>query len=146
MIYLDTSALVKLYVFEEGSESVHRLVTGQYDPLPVWEIQEMELTNALNLKVFRNELTPEEADGQMALFEDRKRRGLYFTPEIDRPQVMATFRRLSTFTRELGCRTLDTLHVACAALLEAGLFATFDQRQKNLAEQAGLVVWEPSRA
>jgi predicted nucleic acid-binding protein len=143
VIYLDTSALVKLYVLEEGSEDVNRLVTGQFDPLPVWEIQEMELTNALNLKVFSKELTPDEADRQIALFGERKECGLVWTPDIDRPQLLAAFRRLSAFTRDLGCRTLDILHVACAAQLAADHFATFDTRQLALAKRAGLKVWEP---
>jgi len=146
VIYLDTSALVKLHVLEDGSEQVHRLVTGQYDPLPVWEIQEMELTNALNLKVFRKELDPGEADRQIALFAERKERGLIWTPDIDRPQLLVTFRALSVLTRNLGGRTLDILHVACAIQIGADLFATFDLRQKSLAGRAGLEVWEPGKA
>jgi len=34
MIYLDTSAFMKLYLGENGSEEVHRLVVPQPDPLP----------------------------------------------------------------------------------------------------------------
>ncbi|MGA9564286.1 MAG: PIN domain-containing protein [Candidatus Korobacteraceae bacterium] len=38
----------------------------------------------------------------------------------------------------LGCRTLDTLHVACALELGATKFWTFDQRQERLAKAVGL--------
>jgi predicted nucleic acid-binding protein len=55
VIYPDTSALVKLYVLEAGSEFVQSCLSEQDDPLPVWELQEAELANALHLKVFRNE-------------------------------------------------------------------------------------------
>ena len=61
MIYLDTSALVKLYVLEAGSEFVQSCLSEQDDPLPIWELQEAELANALHLKVFRNEWTEAEA-------------------------------------------------------------------------------------
>jgi predicted nucleic acid-binding protein len=57
VLYLDTSAFLKLYIREAGSEQVQATVAGQFEPLPVWEILEMELGNALNLKVFRGEVT-----------------------------------------------------------------------------------------
>lgn len=47
MLYLDTSALLKLYLRESGSEAVQARVAAQDLPLPVWEIQEAELVNAL---------------------------------------------------------------------------------------------------
>jgi len=67
MIYLDTSALIKLHLFEEGSEEVSRLVTGQDGPVPVWELLEMDLSNALRLKVFRKEITLKNTEDQLKL-------------------------------------------------------------------------------
>lgn len=49
VIYLDTSALLKLYIREDHSESVQKWVESQDDPLPVWDFQQMELKNALRL-------------------------------------------------------------------------------------------------
>jgi predicted nucleic acid-binding protein len=63
MLYLDTSALLKLYIRETGSEAVHSLVVSQDLPLAIWEIQEAEFINALRLKVFWKEITTENADG-----------------------------------------------------------------------------------
>jgi predicted nucleic acid-binding protein len=37
-----------------------------------------------------------------------------------------------------GGRTLDLLHIACALVLGARQFLTFDAKQKLLARQAGL--------
>jgi predicted nucleic acid-binding protein len=39
---------------------------------------------------------------------------------------------------ELGMKTLDALHVACALELKAERFWTFDERQTKLAKAAGL--------
>ncbi len=47
MIYLDTSAFIKLYLHEEGSEEVHGVVVAQTYPLPVWHFLEIEFVNAL---------------------------------------------------------------------------------------------------
>lgn len=143
MIYLDTSALVKLYLREAGSDVVQDLISAQSDPLPVWELQEMELTNALRLKVFWKEISGVDADRQLTLFEQRKEKGHYYFPDIDRAALFSTFLRLSAHTCELGCRTLDIMHVACACLLVPDLFVSFDSRQRQLAQKAGLKVYSP---
>ena len=140
MIYLDTSALVKLYLLEADSAIVQELVVAQDDPLPIWELQEMELTNALRLKVFWGEIAQADAENQLLLFEQRKEKGHYFFPDIDRAALFTTFQRLSAHTPQLGCRTLDILHVACASLIGPDLFVSFDSRQNQLAEKAGLRV------
>lgn len=144
MIYLDTSALVKLYLLEEGSSVVQNLISSQNDPLPVWELQEMELTNALRLKVFWKEINETDADHQLALFGKRKEKGHYYFPDIDRAALFSTTLRLSAHTPELGCRTLDIMHVACACLLMPNLFVSFDSRQRQLAVKAGLKVYSPA--
>jgi len=143
VIYLDTSALVKLYLMEEGSGVVQNLISTQSDPLPVWELQEMELTNALRLKVFWKEISRIDADHQLMLFDQRKEKGHYYFPDIDRAALFSTFLRLSAHTMDLGCRTLDIMHVACACLLKPDLFVSFDSRQRQLAEKAGLRVYSP---
>jgi len=140
MLYLDTSAFLKLYVREEGSEAVQALVSGQPDPLPIPEFLQMEIYNALYLKVFWGELPESEALRLHDLFEDRKTKGLYFVPEIGRAELMAEFRRLASHTSTLGCRTMDVIHVACACQLNPKRFLSFDSRQNQLAEVAGLTL------
>lgn len=140
MLYLDTSALLKLYIREPGSEAVQTRVAAQDRPLPIWEIQEAELINALRLKAFWKDITPAQADAQIDLFQSRRLRGLYTFPELRRSELMDTFRQLSAETPRLGCRTMDILHVACALQLGASDFLTFDDRQRALALHAGLRV------
>jgi hypothetical protein len=142
VIYLDTSALVKLYVLEAGSEFVQSCLSEQDDPLPVWELQEAELANALHLKVFRNEWTEAEAELQIEHFHSRKQRGLYVFPEIDRVELIREFHRLSRVTPRTGCRTMDIFHVACALQIPSCRFLTFDGRQSKLARLAGLEMIE----
>lgn len=140
MIYLDTSALLKLYLLEDGSVETQHWIASQSHPLPVWEIQHMEFLNAMRLKVFWKEITAADAETQIALFKDRKRRGLYFFPDIGRSDLMRTFERLSAKTMDTGCRTMDILHVACALQMPIKQFVTFDDRQKKLAKSEGLPV------
>ena len=44
------------------------------------------------------------------------------------------------YTPVLGVRSLDILHVAIALSLHAKTFLTFDDRQRALAVQAGLII------
>lgn len=140
MIYLDTSAFVKLYIRESGYEAIQALVSNQHDPLPSSELQEMEFTNALNLKVFCGDISAADKDRQLLHFEQRRERGLYHFPDLDRPAIMTNFRRLSQLTRSTGSRSLDILHVTTALQLATDLFVTFDKRQTSLASQVGLNV------
>jgi len=48
--------------------------------------------------------------------------------------------RMTTRTPRLGCRSLDTLHVAAARLCQADLLVTAHERQSKLAEAEGLAV------
>jgi predicted nucleic acid-binding protein len=140
VIYLDTSALLKLYLIEAGSETVQTFVMAQDDPLPVWELQQVELLNGLRLKVFWGDIKGKQADQLIDMFDQRMRRGQYFFPDIARAELMATFRTLSRETSRIGCRTMDILHVACAIQLSPEHFVSFDERQRQLASYTGLHV------
>ena len=140
MIYLDTSAFLKLYILEAGSEVVQAYVTSQDDPLPVWDLLQAELINALRLKTFSGDIGDEQANRLIQLYDDRLQRGQYFVPEIDRDGLMKSFRALGRETPRTGCRTMDILHVACALQLATERFISFDERQRTLAAGAGLDV------
>ena len=144
MLYLDTSALLKLYLREDSSDWVQAQLEGQSDPLPVWELQEAELTNALRLKVFWRDITAAQAEVQLGHFRSRKERGQYFFPDLDRAALMERFRLLSRHSMKLGTRTLDVMHVACACEIHADDFLSFDDRQMALAKLAGLNIIKPS--
>ena len=91
--------------------------------------------NALRLKVFWGELADEQADRQIEIFQERKRGGFYYFPELGRTQLLPKFYQFCRHTQKLGCRTLDVLHVVCASLIEADQFVSYDTRQCQLAEE-----------
>ena len=68
MVYLDTGCLVKLYYPEPDSDLVAARSSGQaivYTPLHA-----LELTTALELKVFRKEATIGQAHAALGLVEE----------------------------------------------------------------------------
>jgi predicted nucleic acid-binding protein len=140
VIYLDTSAFVKLYLREDGSQDVHELVVAQQEPLPVWHLLELEFFNTLRFKVFLAEMSPDEAERLISLFLDRKRGGQYFAPHLDPVALHELCLQMTSRTPTIGCRALEILHVAAARLCDAMVFVTADKRQASLAEAEGRVV------
>jgi predicted nucleic acid-binding protein len=140
LIYLDTSAFIKLYLHEDGSAEVHQLVTAQHDPLPVPSVLELEFCNALRFKVYLGEIDSQEIDRLMSSYRERRRSGLYFTPHLDPITLHEMALQMTLRTPLIGCRSLDILHVAAARLLEAERFITADRRQASLAESESLSV------
>lgn len=54
-------------------------------------------------------------------------------------EIFTEAERLShAYTARSGNRSLDVLHVACARISELKVFASFDDRQRKLAEKVGL--------
>jgi predicted nucleic acid-binding protein len=141
MIYLETSAFLKLYFLEKESEEVQALLMQQDEPIPVWDILEGELLNAFQLRVFREEISPITAEELTFLYWKRKRKGQYHTPKIDRLMLMKLFQELSLHTSMIGCRVLDIFHVAFAVQIQPTLFVSYEPAQRELAKEAGLQVF-----
>ncbi len=67
-----------------------------------------------------------------------RKQGYIYTPELDRKNHTALCLSYTVFSAEIGCRSLDIMHVAAASLFGADRFLTFYSRQVKLAEKAGL--------
>ena len=145
ILYLDTSAFIKLYIRESGSVKVNEMIAANSEPLVIWDLHRIEFYNALKLKVFRDELTSEDADLLIRYFQTRNKEGIYYTPKLDRKDHVELCLELTAFSTEIGCRSLDIMHVAAARLFETDRFVTFDERQAVLAKKAGLSVSVPER-
>ncbi len=124
---------------------MNELIVANSEPLVIWDLHRIEFHNALRLKVFRNELESEDADSLIRFFQTRNRDGIYYTPSMDRKDHVDLCLELTALSMEIGCRSLDIMHVAAARLFVADKFLTFDERQAVLAENAGLSVSVPER-
>lgn len=140
MIYLDTSAFIKLYLQENGSAEVHRIVVAQEDPLPVTHLTELEFCNALRFKVSLTEMVAEDVERLISLYRERKWSGQYFVPPLDPIALHELCLVMTERTPTIGCRALDILHVATARLCDTAMFVTADKRQAALAEAEGRIV------
>lgn len=103
-------------------------------------LAELEVVNALCLRVFRKEATDAEARASSQAFENDLQRGVFLRSPIP-DSAFERARRLSRqTTARKGTRTADLLHVAAALEFRATVLFTFDLRQRNLAADAGLAL------
>ena len=137
MTYLDTGCFVKLYYPEPDSAKVIALIQGK--PLCHTPFHELELVNALHLKVFFKNATPAQVTAARALVEADLRAGVLVSPVADWKDVLAEAVKLAEqHTGTIGCRSLDILHCAAAKVLAANEFVSTDARQRQLAVAMGL--------
>jgi len=142
-LYLDSSALVKLYVNEEGSVEVAALAQQEDVTFALNGLHELEVRNALRLLAFRGVIENEMLMRGLAAFDADSATDLYVTQRIDFGKLAKRAERLSTAaTTQTGARALDILHVAAAQMAACGAFATFDNRQRELARIAGLSIYD----
>jgi predicted nucleic acid-binding protein len=143
--YFDTGVLVKLYCLEANTPEAVKLV-GQFNPpLAFTHWQEIEIKNALRLKLFRKELTSAESKKALGALQTDLASGVLQRASYNITAVFRIADDLSErHTASLGCRTLDILHVAVAKVINADAFVTFDIRQAALATKEGLKVEGPA--
>lgn len=141
MIYVDTSVIVKLYVREEYSQAASIWLRRHDEAIPLTPFHELELTNAVKLKQFRNEMTKGQIEVVLTRFNEHEREGIYYRPQIHWANAFTLAVALSRkHTEKTGSRSLDIMHVALALSISATGFLTFDERQSKLAIAAGLRV------
>ena len=134
-IYLDASALVKLFIPEEGSDALNQALAGLTDVI-VSDLAVTEMTSAIGRRVRENRLSPEDA---ARLYREASRlRAAAHRAEIT-PPIHRRAERLM-LSLEIPLRTLDALHLATALDAEAATLVTFDPRLRDAATSQGMLV------
>ncbi len=130
-VFFDSSAFVKRYIEESGSEAVSRLCEEATD-LGLSVIAMLEILGAFN-RALRNGriLRPDYARAKRSLAEEiRDATIIQLTPA-----VIAT---CTAVLESSPVRAMDAIHVACAMEWGAELFVSSDRRQLDAAQEAGL--------
>lgn len=137
MIYLDTSAVVPVFLREPASDAVDAWLEACSQPLVSSDWLVTEFSSALSIKVRRGEINTKQATAAWKDFCDFCTSGLRLLP-VSR----VAFEDAAKMVREAssGLRAGDSLHLAVA--LETGIkeLATADQVLARNAKAKGLSV------
>ncbi|MGD0631066.1 MAG: type II toxin-antitoxin system VapC family toxin [Terracidiphilus sp.] len=138
MIYLDASIVFSLYCPDRNSAFALSLIAAAGAPLILSSLCEFETVNAFSLSVFRKEMMEHEALRARQKLDLNIEWGAYLV----RPLPESSFTRAKALaqkiTPSIGVRATDLLHIAAALELGAKSLFTFDQRQHEAAQAAGL--------
>jgi predicted nucleic acid-binding protein len=141
-VYVDSSALAKLYVPEVESERLDEFLRGRTD-LMISDLCITEVMSAIARRRREGVLEAKQANEiRAAVLADAKSgsfRKLDLTPAIHREAE-----RLLFSTESVALRTLDALHIALAVTGLAQRVVTFDSRMKAAAALHGLEIVELS--
>ena len=132
-VFFDTSAFVKRYVEEPGSEKVIE-ICDQAEQLVLCVICLPEMISTLNRLVREGKLRSGDYRNiqDLILKEIEDAEICTITPEV----VAQTIRCLENNV----LRAMDALHIGCALVVEPDLFVSSDQRQIEAARKEGLKV------
>ena len=139
-IYIDSSAMAKLYVPETESERLDHFLRGRHD-LMISELSVTEVISAVARRRREGALGAKQANQiRGAVLSDAGSgsfRRLDLTPVVHREAE-----RLLLSTESIPLRTLDALHIALADSGGARRVITFDGRMAAAAALHGLQVVE----
>jgi predicted nucleic acid-binding protein len=138
-VYLDASALVKLFVPEEDSDTLNQALAGLNDVI-VSDLALTEVASALGRRTREQRLTRQQA--RRLYREALKLHASSHHAELTPPVHRRAERLMLSFTIPL--RALDALHLATALDAEAATIVTFDPRLRDAATSQGLFVAPPS--
>ena len=140
MIYLDSSVVFSVQGRDVNSPAASALLQSVRETLALTRLCEVEFINALSRRRFRKEISEAQAQASISDLENNLLRGVYqLLPFPDSAFTRARALAL-TITPSVGVRAADLLHVAAAIELGASALYTFDQKQHQTAQAAGLAV------
>lgn len=138
-VYVDPSALCRLYLNQAGIRELAAWRQRLAGSLPVTHHGRGEVTNAICLAAFREEISRSGLEEALTEFEADFAEGRLHQADLLWRAALNRAAELSrTHTPTLGTRAADVLHVASALELKLKHFLTFDERQQKLAAACGL--------
>jgi predicted nucleic acid-binding protein len=136
-VYADSSFVVSLYLTDVHSAEARRHAR-EAPPLILAPLHLAEWAHAIGQHRFRGVLGAEGVERLNAQFAADRVSGLWREAAFPEGAFELCAELARRYASQIGMRTLDTLHVACALELRAERFWTFDERQKKLARAQGL--------
>lgn len=145
MTYCDSSFLTSLYVTTDLFNPHARKEASKFThAIPYTLLNEIEVLNVLHRALGTRALDQTSHDAIIREIDADEASGLLERASLNQIKLYQKARELSKkYTPVLACRSLDILHVASALILGGKKFASFDNRQRQLADKVGLRLIPP---
>jgi predicted nucleic acid-binding protein len=143
--YVDTSALVPVYVPEQFSAAARTAVrnAGQ---IPFTALHQLEVRNAFERLVGRKQMSRDECRGIQGQLQDDLEDLRLLPVSLDLDRVFSDACELSRlYSAKHLARSLDLLHVAAARQALCTRFVSADDRQLAVAKATGLTTLDIKR-
>lgn len=143
--YLDTSALVKLYHQEAGTDQVEALFTQADNSLIISELAAVELYSTVARKLRTGEITEEAFEEVCNNFDDDCNRRFVVTP-LSATVSQKAKELLRKHGKVKALRSLDALHLGACSIAQADgsmIFVCSDNRLLEIAALEGHAVLNP---
>ena len=137
-VYADPSFIVSLYTPDVNSAAAAHTMKAPVGERYVTTFGELEVVNAMGLRVSRKEITPAQAQSSLHVFGKDLRDGVFQLRGLPDAVLERACQLSRRTTAKLGTRTADILHIAAALELDANCLYTFDLRQRTLAQAVRL--------
>jgi len=110
--FFDTSALVKRYHSEEGSDFIDRLFAETDAEFAISDISIIEFYSALSMKVRVGEIDEENFMSLRKLFSQDIKRGLYEVAEFANDEKLESTKLLLKYAKKHSLKTLDAIQLS----------------------------------
>ena len=141
-LFFDTSALVKRYYEEDGSEKVDELIEDEESTVVISSLSVIETTSAFRRKHNQGEIAQDTMNQLLSIFFEEAIEDFVIVP-IDESFMEYSFDL--TLTEDL--RTLDSLQLSAALTVnqEDLNFVSADRKLNTVAEEQGLETRNPQK-
>ncbi len=133
-VYADPSFIVSLYSPDVNSVQAVRAMQAAAGDRFITTFGELEIVNAMGLRIFRREISSLQAQSSLDEFEKDLRDGVFHLRALTDSLLQRAHQLSRQTTAKLGTRTADLLHVAAALELGVDCLYSFDLQQRKLAQ------------
>ena len=138
-LYCDSSALLKLYLPERGSDEFNEVVRDRDDVL-VSDLAVTEIISAIARRLRQGSFAHETARRLQHAIIGRLDEGVYHRVELTR-EVHRRAEHFLVSLPETPLRAADALHLALATSARAASLTSFDARLAAAARAVGLAIY-----
>ena len=144
--FFDTSALVKFFYVESGTEIVTQIMEHTASEIWISDLARLEFTSALYRR-FRNKSLDEIKLHTATIYFDKQLISFNVEP-LNQLVIDEAGLFLKKFGKEYGLRTLDALHLGTYSLIseQGWCFVTSDTVLADVATLAGFLALNPQQS